>query len=315
MAFDPRTGARASLRVEHAADARIGRARLRDDVAHEADDEYREDEDGEVAVERREVAERHGSDDDEMPAERQDDERREVGAQGDDRDEAREQPQDAHADILGFRVRREELLVFVVLRIEEPDERRPEDALVDDRIEPVDGFLRAREELAHMAEHVIERTRDDRHDREHGEPEPPVKQQEQYGRADDEEPRRDERGDGLRHERFHRVDIGRQVGEELARADAVDVFVRLHGYLRRDAVAQVPRHALGRVYLHDVLPVREGEDERRDGGEFLDEPQERETAERIGVDGVLDELRHQEVEPVAEDGQQHQERDDARVRA
>ena len=53
-----------------------------------------------------------------------------------------EQPQDAEADVARLGVGGEELVVLVLLRIEQPDQRRAEDALVDHLVQPVDRLLR-----------------------------------------------------------------------------------------------------------------------------------------------------------------------------
>ena len=85
--------------IQHHADAHVRRAGLRDDVAHEADEDDREDENREIGVERREIAQRHAAGDHEMTAERQNDDGRDVDGQGDRRDQAREQAQDAETDV------------------------------------------------------------------------------------------------------------------------------------------------------------------------------------------------------------------------
>ena len=70
-----------------------------------------------------------------------------------------EQPQDAEADVPRLGVGREEFLVLVLLRVQQPDERRAQDALVDHLVQPVDRLLRLEEQLPHPAEHDVERAR------------------------------------------------------------------------------------------------------------------------------------------------------------
>ena len=97
----------------------------------------------------------------------------------DDRNQAGEQPQDARlmsrASVLAAR----NFVVLVLLRVEQPDQRGAEDALVDDLVQPVDRLLRLGEQLADAPEHHLERHADHRQHREHRQPELPVDREQQ----------------------------------------------------------------------------------------------------------------------------------------
>ena len=161
---------------QDAADALVRRRGAGDHVAHESDDKDGEDQDGEIAVERGEVAEGHASPDHESSAERQDGQGRHVGDERDDRDHGGEQPEDPHARIPGFRVGGHELVVFHLLGIQDADERRSQDAFIDDLVEPIDHLLPSLEEHAHFPEHDEESASDDRNDAEHRKRQPPIGQ-------------------------------------------------------------------------------------------------------------------------------------------
>src|SRR5205814_160739 len=100
------------------------------DVAHKAEYEYREYQNGEIALERREVSQAHRAGDYELAAQHQNYEYRKVGSEGDDRNHCRKKLQDADSDIFCLRVRFGEFSMLCVLRIQYPYQGRAEDAFV-----------------------------------------------------------------------------------------------------------------------------------------------------------------------------------------
>ena len=90
-----------------------------------------------------------------------------------------------------------------------------------EEISELAGFYLA-EERPHALEDQKERDADDRHDGQHRECQRHVDRQQQHAGANDEEHRRDERRDGLRHEQLHRVHVGGEVGQEGAGRDVLD---------------------------------------------------------------------------------------------
>jgi len=93
-------------RLQDRRDALVRRAGRRHHGAHEPDDDYRKNQDREVAVERGEIAEAHRAQNDEPSAHRQDDQRREIGRKHDHGDQAGKQPQDTETDVARPCVRR-----------------------------------------------------------------------------------------------------------------------------------------------------------------------------------------------------------------
>ena len=162
---------------EHGRDAAYD-ARLRHHGGHEPDHDHREDDDGQIAVECCEVAERHVAGDHEAAAERQDHQRRHIRAENNDWNQAGEQPQDGEPDVARVRDGDKELLILIVLRVEYPDERRAEDAFVDDFVQTVHGLLRLREQMTHPSKDDLEGDTDDWKHGEDGEAELPVDGQE-----------------------------------------------------------------------------------------------------------------------------------------
>ena len=161
-------------RIEDGADAHVGSGCLRDDIAHEANQNDRKDENRQILVESGEFAEAHRAGNHETAAERQDNDCRGVGGERDGGDQARKQTQNTQADVAGLGVGFDELLIFNVLGIEKADERRAEDAFVDDAVQPVYGFLAALEKGSDLAKHQLKRDGDERNDSQNGESEPPV---------------------------------------------------------------------------------------------------------------------------------------------
>ncbi len=84
-------------------------------------------------------------DDHEAAAEQKNDDRRRIDSQGDGRDQGGHDAEDGEADIPRFGIRDREFLSLESLGIEDADERGAQDALVDDAVLPVDGFLTALE--------------------------------------------------------------------------------------------------------------------------------------------------------------------------
>src|SRR5207253_10701639 len=101
--------------VQHTRDASIRGSRSGHDVTHESDNDDRENQNRQVAVEGREIAKAHRSQNHETSAQREDHERREIRAENDHGDQAGEQAQDAQTNISGFCIRGDEFFVLIML--------------------------------------------------------------------------------------------------------------------------------------------------------------------------------------------------------
>ena len=55
---------------------------------------------------------------------------------------------------------------------------------------------------------------------------------------------------------FDAIHVRGEIGQELGRRESFDEAIGLRGDLRRQAGAQVLRHAFGGVGLHDALQIR-----------------------------------------------------------
>ncbi len=98
--------------AQNGPDAHVRGRRLSDHVAHEPDENNRKDQDREIRVEGREIAQRHAAGDDEMASERKDYDGGNVGRQGYRGYEAREQTQDAETQIPGSGIGLHKLVVL-----------------------------------------------------------------------------------------------------------------------------------------------------------------------------------------------------------
>ncbi len=124
--------------IQDGADPHVRGGCLRDDVAHESDENDGEDQDRKVRIEGREIAQTHAAGDHEMAAQQQDDDGRDIGGERDGRDQAGEQAQNAQPEVSRLGVGRQEFLVFDLLRVEQPDQRGAQNAFVDHAVQPVD---------------------------------------------------------------------------------------------------------------------------------------------------------------------------------
>ncbi len=176
------------------------------------------------------------------------------------------------------------------------------------------GFLRLLEKRADFAQHQLKRDGDERNNAQDSERQPPVDGKQQHARADDQEKRRNDRGDGQRHKHLHRIHIGREIRQEFGRRDLFHPSERLHGDLRRQARPQILRHALGGPDLYAALRVGKNKHEESHHHELDNHGAENETALRVRIDGVGDQLRHHQVQGVADDGQCGQRGDQQPIR-
>jgi hypothetical protein len=94
-----------------------------------------------ITVKGGEISEGHVAENYEAAAEEQNDDGGQINGQGDGRDHSGHDPEDGEAYVPGFGVRGSEFFSLEALGIEDADERRSKDALVDDPVQPVDGFL------------------------------------------------------------------------------------------------------------------------------------------------------------------------------
>ena len=139
-------------RHQNRAQAHVGSAGLRHHVAHESQQDDGKDEQREITVERREISQGHAAEDHEAAAEQKNDDGGQIDGQGDGRDHGGHDAEDGEADIPGLGVRGSEFFSLEALRIEDADERGSEDALIDDAVQPVDGFLTALEQNSDLPE-------------------------------------------------------------------------------------------------------------------------------------------------------------------
>src|SRR4029077_2126278 len=121
------------------------------------------DENRKITVERGEISEGHASHDHEAAAEQKNDDGGQIDGQRDGRNHSGHDAQDGEADIPGFGVRCSKFFSLEALRIEDADERRSENALIDDAVQPVDGFLTALEQNSDLPEREEKGPTDYRH--------------------------------------------------------------------------------------------------------------------------------------------------------
>ena len=206
--------------------------------------------------------------DHEAAAQQKNDDGGQIDGQGDGRDHGGHDAQDGEADIPGLGVRGSEFFRLEALRIEDADERGSEDALIDDAVQPVDGFLAALEQNPDLPQREEKGAANHGHHAQDAQPQPPVDGEQHHARADDQEKRGNDGGDRLGNEQLDAVHVRGEIGQEFGGRELLDAAVGLGGDLGGQSGAQVSRDALGGVGLHDVLQIVQSEHQERDDEEL-----------------------------------------------
>ncbi len=294
--------------VQHHGDAEVGRLGLADRVGGEADDEDREDQDHHIGVEGHVLADRHLAGDHQPAPQKQDGQGGDVGQEAEDRHHRGEGGQDLHADgprVLGSGG---EAVQFARRGVDQPDQSRADDVLVQHAVHAVDDALDLAEQLAHPGHEHEEAQGHQGEHRQHRQGQLPVHREEQDAGADDLEDRGDQGRGGLGHEALDGGDVGREVGQQLGRRLGLDLGVGLLRDLVGELRAQVAGHALGRDGLDHVLQVAEDEGSDRDRGQGDQFAGQVELAGVEGVDPLGHDPGHQQADRAAGHGEHGHQR-------
>ncbi len=294
--------------VQHCAEAHVRGLGLTDRHGGEADDDDREDKDGEIGQEGRQLADGHPARDHKMAAQAQDDQGGHIGQEGDHRDHRGELAQDLHADGARGLRRLGKAGRLARLGVDEADQGGADDGLGQHPVHHVDDALDLAEQLAHPAHEHEEARPDQGQHQKHRHGQLPVQPDQKAAGGDNDEDRGDQGRRGLGDEGLDGVDIGGEVGQELRRRHRLDRGVGLRRDHLGKACTQVPRHPFGGDGLHHVLQVAEQEGPQRQGGQGDQRGGQVEVARVEGVDRVGDDLRHGQVQRIARRGQPYQQR-------
>ncbi len=169
-----------------------------------------------------------------MSSKYEDNKYRDIGTQGNYRNQTRKQLQDSQPDFFGFVIGFQKFLILKCLRVKEANKSRAEDTFVDDSVEPVNRFLRGFKENTNFWKDKSKYSTDNRENGENCQGEFPVNHEKKRARSDDKKRWGYDGSNRLWNKSFYRIDIRSDIGQKFWRSDVLDIVIILPWYFLYD---------------------------------------------------------------------------------